>query len=177
MNRFKLHSSNITYLVICVLGVLAFCLVGIWPNSVAIKDAEEEIGLLNQKVQTQELLYPVYRELIKEATQKTPSTLPIPKKNEILLNDLSHINKTFFKLAQENQVTFNSAVPDVSSYLEDTGHLTMNLDFSGDFFQLRGLLLSICQLPYLESIETMKIETAEEGKRIRFKLKFVQGTQ
>lgn len=174
MSRFKLQKSSLTYLTICMLGVLAFCLVGIWPNSMAIKESEEEIAQLNQKVQTQELLYPVYRELIKEATRKAPSKLPLPEKSETLNNDISSVNKLFQQLATENQVVFNSAAPDASSYLEDTGHLTMNVDFIGDFFKLRGLLLSICQLPYLESIETMKLETAEKNKRMSFKLKFIQ---
>ncbi len=174
MNRIKIESSNIVYLTICVIGILAFCLVGIWPNAIAINDAEEEINLLNKKVKTQELLFPVYRELIREATRKTPSKLPIPKQEKIPRNDLSRINTIFYQLAQEHQVVFNNAVPDASSYLEDAGHLTMNVNFSGDFFKLRGMLLAICQLPYLESVQDMKIATAEKNKQMSFKLKFVQ---
>lgn len=174
MNGFKLQASNIVYLIICVLGVLAFCLVGIWPNSMAIKEAEQEIEQLSQKVQTQELLYPVYRELIKEVTRNTPSKLPVPKKDKIPRNDLSMVNTTFMNIAQENNTTFTSAIPDASSYLEDTGHLVMNVTYGGDFFNLRGLLLRICQLPYLESIEEMRLETTGNTKQMRFKLKFIQ---
>lgn len=174
MNSFKIQTSNIVCLVISLLCILAFCMVGIFPNMAAIRETDEEIEQLNNKVHTQELLYPLYRELIREATRKTPSTLSIPEKDEVPRNDLSRINAMFYQLAQDNQVTFLSAVPDASSYLEDTGHLTMNVDFSGDFFQLRGLLLGICQLPYLDVVEQMTLETENNNKRMRFKLKFVQ---
>lgn len=162
------------YLAICLIGILALCLVGIWPNSAAIKYADKEIEQLSQEVKIQELLYPVYRELIKEATQKTPLKLPVPEKSKIPRNDLSLVNKVFQEIARENNVSFNSAVPDASSYLEDTGHLVMNVEYGADFFQMRGLMLRICQLPYLESIEEMTVETAQDKKRVILKLKFLQ---
>lgn len=174
MSSFKIQPSNLIYLTICLLGILALCLVGIWPNAAEIKEANQQIETLKQQVKTQEMLYPVYRELIKEATQKTPLKLPVPEKNKIPRNDLNLVNKAFLQLAKDNNVTFSSAVPDASSYLEDTGHLVMNVEYSGDFFQLRGLLLGICQLPYLEAMESMTIETQKDTKRMGFKLKFVQ---
>lgn len=174
MIKLNIKTSNLIYLAICLLGILALCLVGIWPNSTAIKAADKEIEQLSQQVKTQELLYPVYRELIKEATQKTPLKLPVPDKDKIPHNDLSLVNKAFREIAKENKVSFTSAVPDASSYLEDTGHLVMNVEYGGDFFQMRGLILRICQLPYLESIEEMTLETVQDTKRMVFKLKFVQ---
>ena len=156
------------------MGVLALCLVGIWPNSEALKESDEEIAQLKQQVKIQEMLYPVYRELIKEATQKSPEKLPVPETSKIPRNNLSEANEAFIKIAQENNVTFASAVPDASSYLEDTGHLIMNVEYDGDFFQLRGLLLKICQLPFLESIEEMTLEASKETRRISFKLKIIQ---
>lgn len=174
MNGFRIQASNVIYLAICLLGIIALCLVGIWPNAATIKDTDREIEHLKQQVKTQELLYPVYRELIKEATRKSLSKLPIPETNKIPRNDLSMVNKSFQKIAKENNVDFESAIPDASSYLEDTGHLVMNVEYSGDFFQFRGLLLGICQLPYLETIEEMILETAKDSKRMKFKLRFIQ---
>lgn len=80
----------------------------------------------------------------------------------------------FNKLAEQSGVTFSSAIPDASNYLQDKGYLTMKIDFIGDFFNLRRLLLSICQLPYLESIDQMRIETLQQQKRMSFKMKIAQ---
>jgi hypothetical protein len=135
---------------------------------------EADIAKLDKQVQTQELLFPVYQKLIKEVTQKIPSKLPLPDKSQRAQNDLGRINDMFSKLAQESDVVFSSAAPDAISYLEDTEHLTMNVNFSGDFFKLRKLLLNMCRLPYLGEIEEMRFETDQGQKRLSFKIKLKQ---
>ena len=45
---------------------------------------------------------------------------------------------------------------------------------AGDFFDLRPLLLAVCKLPYLASIDRMQFETYNNQKRIIFKIKVAQ---
>ncbi len=170
----KIHPSNLVFLAICILGIAIFLLVAVYPNSRTMKEMDSEIADLNQKVQNQELLLPVFRELIKEVTQKVPAKLPLPDKGKISPNDLARINKMFSDLATESGVAFNSAIPDPSSYLDDTGYLTLNVSFIGDFFNLRKVLLDICRLPYLESMEQIRLQTENQGKRMRLKLRIAQ---
>ncbi len=170
----KIHPSNLVYLAICILGIATFIFVAIYPNSRTMKEMDKEIIGLNHKVQAQELLHPVFRELIKEVTQKVPTKLPLPDKNKISHNDLAQINKMFLEWASESGVTFSSAIPDPSSYLDDTGYLTLNVAFVGDFFNLRKILLKVCRLPYLEFIEEIQLKTENQGKRMAFKLKIAQ---
>jgi hypothetical protein len=174
MAKLSIHPTNLIYMGFCILGVVVFSLVGIYPNSSAVDRLEAEIAELNTKVQTQELLFPVYQQLIKEVTHKIPSKLPLPDRVESTQNDLGRINSLFSKMAEDSDVIFNSASPDAVSYLEDTEHLTMNVNFTGDFFKLRNLLLSICQLPYLGSVEEMRLETDQGKKRLSLKLKLKQ---
>ncbi len=174
MANFKIHPSNLIYVIICLLGVVVFAMVGIYPNSVAMDTLEADIAELDQKVQAQELLFPVYQKLIKEVTQKIPSKLPLPEKSQRTQKDLGRINDMFSKLAKESDVVFSSASPDAVSYLEDTEHLTMNVNFNGDFFKMRKLLLSVCRLPYLGEIKEMRFETDQGNKRLSFKLKLKQ---
>lgn len=174
MAKIKIHPSNATYFVICLLGTVAFFFVGIYPNLWALEKMDAEIATLHQKVQTQELLYPVYQRLIKEVVQKVPTQLSVPPRNKISPNDLTHINEMFDKLAAESGVTFSRAIPDASNYLEDKGYMTIKADFTGDFFDLRALLLSICRLPFLESIDQMRIETHEQQKRMSFRMRIAQ---
>ena len=75
----KLHPQNLIYLVTCCGGILAFVFLFILPNSASITELENEADLLQLKIQEQELLNPVYRELIKQAQQKMPSDLPLPQ--------------------------------------------------------------------------------------------------
>lgn len=174
MARPKIHQSNLVYLVICLLGITAFTFVAVYPNSSTMKEMDSEIADLNQQVQSQELLYPVYRELIKEVTQPVPTNFQFPVKKKISHSDLARINKMFSDLASESGVAFKSAIPDASSYLEDNGHLTLNVTFRGDFFNLRNILLSICRLPYLESMDEILLQTDNRRKRMKLKLRIAQ---
>ena len=163
------------YFIICLLGVGTFFVVGILPNTMAMDRMKNTISELNEKVQAQELLYPVYRQLIKAVRQEVPASLPLPAGGKIARGELSHINDVFMDLAKQSDVTFESGTPDASSYLEDSQYLTMNVTFSGDFFNFRKLLFGICRLPYLESIAMMKIETGNQKKTMQVKLVLIQG--
>ena len=77
-------------------------------------------------------------------------------------------------MANESEVLFESAVPDASSYLDESGQLTISVTFSGDFFNFRRLLLGICKLPYLKSIDELKLMTDSTVRRIQLKLRLNQ---
>ena len=174
MPDLKIHPSNLIYLGISLLGIVAFFFVAIYPNMSVLESMDEDISALNQKAERQTLLHPVYVKLLQEVTQSMPTKLPTPEKIKISHNDLSHINEFFRQLASDSGVTFDSAIPDASNYLEDMGYFSMNVVFSGDFFNLRKLLIDICQMPFLESIDMMRIESFNQQKRISFKIKIEQ---
>lgn len=170
----KAKISNIVYSVICVLGIMAFFVVGIYPNMIAMEELEEETATLAQQVEAQELLYPIYRQLIKEVQQPVSTQLLLPNPEPLPQGDFNRINEVFLQLGQQSNLDFLSAVPDAQSYLEDIGHLTMHLSFKGDYFNLRKLLFDLCMQPYLESIEQLRIETEEAEKIIHLKVRLLQ---
>jgi Tfp pilus assembly protein PilO len=170
----KSNVSNIVYLMICVIGILAFFLVGVYPNMQSMDELEEETIRLTQQVQAQELLYPIYRQLVKGVQHPVPSELTLPEREALSQDDFSKINDLFYKLGLQCNVAFISAVPDAETYLEDNGHLTLHVSFKGDYFNFRQLLLDVCMLPYLETIEHMSIETESSGKIILLKLRLFQ---
>ena len=174
MSRTKIHPNNLFYTAICLLGIMAFFFVGINPNLSAIKGMDEDIFRLKQKVESQTLLYPIYLKLLQRITKQVPTNFSAPEKRKISHNQLTQINGLFHKLAAESSVTFISAIPDSSNYMEDMNFFSMGVVFSGDFFNLRKLLIGVCQMPFLESIDVMKIETINEKKRISFKIRIEQ---
>ena len=166
----KPHSSNLFYLAICGICILAFIVVGIYPNHIAMGQMDEEINTLRAKIQSQKLLHPIYMKLIQQMQQKQPEGLPLPEKKTIDKDDIESINDKFFSIAQSSAVSFETAAPDPSSYLEETSRLTMNVVFSGDFFNLRRLLMNISQQPYLNNIDQLEMTTVGDRKQIRLKL-------
>ena len=170
----KLHPQNLIYLVTCCGGILAFVFLFIIPNSGEISDLEEELDTVQMKIQEQELLNPIYRELIKQAQKEMPRDLPIPEAGKIEKRTIADLNDVFAEMAKQCEVIFESAVPDASSYLDESGQLTIRVTFSGDFFNFRRLLLGICKLPYLKSIDELKMNTETSSKRLQLKLQLNQ---
>jgi hypothetical protein len=170
----KINPSNLILLGICIIGIGAFMLVGIFPNIQAMHQIEAELSTLNQQVQSQELLYPIFRELVKEVQQPVPTQLVLPPTVALTQKDLNQISELFRQTAHKSDVDFVSAIPDASSYLEDVGRLTLHVTFKGDFFNFRKLLFNLCALPYLESIDQMRIDSEAAEKTIQLKLRLVQ---
>jgi hypothetical protein len=175
MPNLRIHPSNIIYSAICLAGVAAFYFVGIYPNMKAMNQIDESIVSLSQKVESQALLYPVYKKLIKDVQQSIPEKLPLPGRHKIARSDLGRINEIFTKMAKNHDVVFESAIPDASSYLDESGNLSLNVNFNGDFFNFQNLLFDICRMPYLESIKQMRIETDKVKKRLLLKLVLAKG--
>ena len=170
----RINSQNLVYLVISCGGILAFVLFFIVPNSAEISELENELDELQFKIQEQELLNPIYHELIKQAQKDMPSDLPVPEAGNIEKRTIAELSDVFIELAGESDVQFESAVPDASSYLDESGQLTIRVTFSGDFFNFRKLMLGICKLPYLGSINEMKLNTERSTKRLQLKLRLNQ---
>ncbi len=171
----KPHPQNLVYLLICGAAILVFGLLFILPNATAMSEMDAEIEALQIKIQEQELLNPIYRELIRQAQKKMPGDLPLPQTGKIEQRTLAEINDVFSELARKSGVLFESAVPDASSYMDESGQLTMSVTFSGDFFQFRELLLNVCKLPYLKSMDEFKLVTENAVKRLQLKLRLNQG--
>ncbi|MDA8138957.1 MAG: hypothetical protein M0036_09925 [Desulfobacteraceae bacterium] len=170
MAAFKIHSSNLLYIGICALGMLAFAMVGIFPNMSASRQLDEELVLLNQKVQAQELLYPIYIELMRQFRQQAPENLALPQSSKVAKSKIADLTPKFAELARLSEVHFERATPDPISYQEETGKITMNVSFSGDFFNFRKLLMNICKMDLINSIEEMNVGVDGNIKRLQLKL-------
>ena len=170
MATVRIKSQQLLWLGICAAGVIAFLLLFVYPNMLAMRELDEEAVMLAEKVQAQELLHPIYLALIRQVQQRVPEQLPLPETTRMEGTPISDIHVIFAAMAEAHRVAFDSAVPDPVSYMEENAQLTMNVTFSGDFFQFRPLLLRLCELPYLSAIETVRIRTEGDTRRMQLKL-------
>lgn len=174
MAQLKLHPSNWVYIGICIVSIAAFSLVGIYPNAQSLKQMDKNIAELQHDLKEQELLNPVYRQLVKEVQQQIPPNLPLPKEEKAARETLGNLNAVFQTIADRNGVVLESAVPDARSYLGDSGYVILDARFRGDFFRFRDLLASILTIPYLEHVDQMLIETKGREKVMALKLRLAQ---
>lgn len=171
----KLPIQSIRYIAICLVAILGFGLLAIFPSHQAIRATERKIEKLQQEIEEQEVLKSLFQNLLKQAQSKAPSEMPFPKKEKLSREETDGIFVYFQELAEKNDFKVESIVPDVVSLTDGSGHLMLNTTMKGEFLNFRRLLLEIGELPYIEQIETIQIRTVGQLKEFRLKIWIAQG--
>ncbi|MCJ8501984.1 hypothetical protein [Desulfatitalea alkaliphila] len=166
----RLSNRHLVWLGLCGAAIVAFLLLFVLPNLRTMKEMDNRVATLTQRVQSQELLHPVYRTLIRQSRHRLPEQLPIPADNDAPLPSIDDIQGVFTEMAREHRVVFESAAPDPASYLQENTQLVMNVVFSGDFVDFQPLLFRLCQLPYINAITSVGIHTREDRRRMALRL-------
>lgn len=166
--------QTIRYIVICLGGILGFILLAIFPSHRALNDSEKQITKLQEQIEEQKMLHPLFHDLLKRSKVETPSRLPFPKKAKLSRDETGDISSFFQELAVRNQFKVESIVPDMVSLTDGSGHLMLDTILKGSFVNFRRLLLQLGEIPYLERIESIQIRTVEDIKEFRLKVWIAQ---
>jgi len=170
----KTSSQSIRYIVICMGGILGFILFSIFPTHRAIIAMDQKIGTLKEQVEEQKVLHPLFEDLVEKSKSETPSQLPFPKKAKLSRDETEDISAFFQELAHQNDFKVETIVPDVVSLTDGSGYLMLDAVLKGEFLKFRKLLLQLGEVPYLEKIESIRIRTVGDVKKIRLKLWIAQ---
>jgi len=170
----KLPTKNIMVIALFGGGLIFFVLLSIFPNYIAYSNIEDEINTLKNQIEEQKILSPIFSDLSEKASFQDPENLPFPKKEKLSKNETSNISNIIQDIILLNDFKLNSISTDVGGLLDGSGMLKMNIDISGDFMNLRNLILQLGTLPYLEHIENIHIDNTTGKQLIRLKLWIAQ---
>lgn len=170
----QLPKKNILIIAFFGAGVLLFVLLSIFPNYIAYSNINSEIYILKSQIEEQKILSPIFADLSKKTNFEVPEDLPFPKKKKLSKNDTGKISSIIQNIIQSNGFELDSLLTDVAGLLDGTGMLKMSVEMTGDFVNLRKLILQFGSLPYLEHIESIRIENANEKQKVLMKLWITQ---
>ncbi len=170
----QLPKKNIIVIALFGGGILFFVLLSIFPNYIAYSDIENEINMIKGQIEEQKILSPIFTDLSKKTNFEVPENLPFPKKEKLSKNDTGRISSIIQDIIQSNGFKLDSLLTDMGGLLDGSGMLKMSIDMTGDFINLRKLILQFGTLPYLEHIETIRIENANEKQKVLMKLWIAQ---
>jgi len=170
----KLPTKNIMVIALFGGGLIFFVLLSIFPNYIAYSNIEDEINTLKNQIEEQKILSPIFSDLSEKASFQDPENLPFPKKEKLSKNETSNISNIIQEIILLNDFKLNSISTDVGGLLDGSGMLKVNIDISGDFMNLRNLILQLGTLPYLEHIENIHIDNTTGKQQIRLKLWIAQ---
>ena len=170
----KLPTQNIAFFLMCLCLLLFFFLLVIYPQHISLADADLDIKKLQERIEEQKILYPVFKNLLKKAHLKDIEGLPFPKKTKLTRDETGKIVSIFRKITQKSNLTLKEITPNVDALISDSGHLKLNLIVKGEFLDLRNFMLQLGELPYLEHIERIQIRSVQDSKEISFNVFLAQ---
>ena len=155
-------------------GIIFFVLLSIFPNYIAYSNIENEINTLKSQIEEQKILSPIFNDLSNKARFQTPDNLPFPKKEKLSKNETGNISGIIQNIILLNDFQVNSILTDVGGLMDGSGILKMSVEITGDFANLRKLIIQLGTLPYLEHIENIHISNANNKHNILMKLWIAQ---
>ncbi len=167
-------AQSLMIFIVCIVGILAFILLIILPSEKAADELEQEIKILNTRIEEQRILTPVFHSLLKRSKVAPPSDLPVPEKSKLTYGDVNTISNVFQEIAVRHSLTLEDVKTDVSSMVEGTGYLSMQLRLNGDFYNLREFLVDLGSIPSLEHIEEVHIRPQKKTRELEIKLWLAQ---
>ena len=152
--------------------MLVFILFIVYPYQISLTEMDMEINKLNAEIEAQEILYPVFINLLKKTQFEEQEEFPRAKKTKIARDDTSKILSVFQEIAQKSNFKLTDILPDTDSAIKGSGSLLVNVIMNGEFFYFRDFLFDLDKLPYIEHVERVQIQRAvQESEELEFRLK------
>lgn len=170
----KLPRQAVIYAVLFGIGILAFVLLGIYPNYADMKKLEREAIELKAEIDGQRVLAPYYKRLATLSKRKPPTGLTIPRQTRLSQDEINQISSTFSDLARQNNLEMYTLSPDLDSFIGDLGLLKMALTVAGRYDDLRQYLLKLAEMPYMAHIENMALEAKSKTLQLSLQLWLAQ---
>ena len=169
-NSLTLPKKTIIYILICVGAILGFFVLAIYPNQKSLAGLDMEAKKLDSKIKEQEILFPVYENLLEKGKFEKPGAFPFPQKAKLGRHETERISLIFGEKARKSNLSLVDVIPDVESLSRGSGVLTVNMLMKGNFLDFRDFLIHLGEIPYVENIEEIKIQPAEGVKEFRLKV-------
>jgi hypothetical protein len=148
------------FIVVCLGGILGFYLLSILPHQQAAEQLSLQIDSLQDRIDEQKLLAPMYTrftQLLGDTQPANLGDLPFPEPERLKPEQVAGIEPLFRHLAEQSRLQVRHVGADLNSMLNETGELKLSLEFSGEFNNLRGFMLKLGELPYLTHVERIDV--------------------
>lgn len=152
---------------LCLLVILAFGLLMIWPQIREIRELSGEAARLRTQIRTQEMLFPLYEAHLAEIQRlKSLRVLPLPESRRGEVPPIRETMTALRAVARETGFTEIRLAPDMARLNEGTDTLVLDVQMTGDFGKVRELFLTMGRLPYVLHFEKLEVKKSSDGQEL-----------
>ena len=166
---FETLKGSFSSLLVGVIIIVIFLVIGFY-NVRSLNDLDRDVQKIKADIEEQRIMAPLYNDLIEKIKVKTKKHLPSPAKAKLPREQHEQITSIFGELAKRANLEVVSITPDVNSLAGGSGLLVVNAALKGDFFNFRNYLIELGNVPYLEHLGEIQIQTIPGGREFHLKL-------
>ena len=170
----NLPTQSLIYVLVCGAGVLVFIFMIILPNRSISEELDQDIEKLEERIEQQRILRPVFESLLERAKKENPTHLPATKKVALVHGDINKVTDLLQDMAGRHDLKIKDIRTDVNAMMNNTGFIMMRIHATGDFMKFRDFLLDIGTIPSLEQIEEIVIRAVEQNREFKLKIWMAQ---
>jgi len=169
-----LPTQSLIYCFICGAGIIAFIFLIIIPSQKTSAELDRDIEKINDRIEEQRILRPVFDNLLKRAKKEDPTDLPATQELKLARGDINEITDLLREIARRHDLEMKDIRADVTALMEKSGNMLMRIDLTGDFMQFRDFLMDLSTIYLLEQIEEIKISAIEGTREFNLRIRMAQ---
>ena len=163
----KIMARNFVIIAISLMLIAAVLII---PNYFGIQDLESEAAELRTRLDEQQMLLPVFADLIKRSKAGGGMGLPLPKRQALSNDEIKSVLSSLKDEAGDMDLRVKELVPCVRGFLESSKRVEVSAVLMGSTDGFRRYILYLSQQPYVDIIQSVRFRIRPEGTecRIRF---------
>jgi hypothetical protein len=154
----------------CFAGALLFVIVGLQPLHGRVSRLNGEILELRGRVSEQEVLYPVYTDLLESSIKDEAPGIVARTRRPLAQQEIGTLSALVSGLAQSSKLQLASLTPETDSLAGGAKRMPVRAALRGGFSDMRGFLLELENLPFVEHMEELQIQDFAGPKELRLKM-------
>jgi len=131
----------------------------LFPQNQKIADIKKEKRTAVITLERQKKLYPLFVQAKAMANMAFEPLIPLVKRTPLGRDKITTLSEIFTSIGMDNNMVLSSNTLDINSLKNRSDSVSMELVFTGDFFDYRNCLISLISLPFFNAVETIKITT------------------
>jgi hypothetical protein len=170
--KLSLHLAreNVVRILLCLGSLLVAFAILVYPEMRTITRVEAQIADTRTRIEQQMILYPVYRELLRDYQNATAGSLPRVARVPLTQAEMGGVATVISGMALEQGLQVRSVTPDPDSLAGGGGLISVRCVLSGGLGAFRDFYLSLGALPSLAHVERLQVEDTYGGRVYRLDL-------
>ena len=169
-----LPTQSLIYFISCGAGIICFIFTIIVPHQNISSELDQDIEHLNDNIERQRILRPVFGSLLEKAKREYSTQLPVIKRDKLERGNIGKVTELLQDIAGRHKLDIQDIQTDVNAMMTSSGFIEMRIHATGDFMKFRDFLVDLGTIPFLEQIEEIVIRAIEQNREYKLKVWMAQ---